>query len=78
MVRRHDVSETKPDQWVIVEPGVIVLPTTGYEIRRTSSGQYQAYHNGQPLGSPGPSLAFAKIFTVAYHMADLLAVGIEP
>jgi hypothetical protein len=66
------------DQWVIVEPGVIVLPTTGYEIRRTNKGAYQAYHEGRPLGSATTALDYLKTCTVGWHMRDLIAVGVEP
>jgi hypothetical protein len=69
---------TETYDWVIVEPGIIVLPTTGYEIRRTEAGEYQAYHNGKKIGSAWSVLGNAKACCVEPHMRDLLAVGIEP
>jgi hypothetical protein len=62
---------------VIVEPGVIVLPTTKYEIRRTEKGEYQAYHDGRKIAPPWPFIFHCKAI-VRDHMSDLLAVGIEP
>jgi hypothetical protein len=67
----------KDGAWMIVEPGIIVLPTTKYEIRRTEKGEYQAYHDGRKLKSKWDWLPGAKL-TVANHMRDLLSVGIEP
>jgi hypothetical protein len=66
------------DQWVIAEPGVIVLPTTKYEIRRTADGKFQAYHDGKKLGPPEHTLQGAKNLDVRPHMRDLIAVGVEP
>jgi hypothetical protein len=65
------------DAWVIVEPGVIVLPTTKYAIWRTENGEYQAYHDGRKIAPPWPFIVTCKSI-VKEHMRDLLAVGIEP
>lgn len=72
------MTEHSTGQWVIVEPGVIALPTTGYEIRRTDKGEYQAFHNGKRIGCTWNYIAHVKVYAVQPHMRDLLAVGIEP
>lgn len=72
------MSEQQPaqdDPWAIVEPGVIALPTTGYEIRY-ERGLYMIYRNGVRI-SCGGTLAAAKS-VVRAHMRDLLAMGLEP
>jgi hypothetical protein len=66
------------DHWVIVEPGVIMLPTTGYQIRRNASGSYQAYHGDAKIGPSWPDLPSVKSMVVRPHLRDLLAVGVEP
>jgi hypothetical protein len=70
------MSETADDQWVIVEPGVIVLPNTGYEIRY-EGGAFVGYHKGKQMPGSSQALGFAKT-VIRWHMQDLLAVGIEP
>jgi hypothetical protein len=65
------------DQWEIVEPGVLVLPTTQYEVRRTERGDYQAYHNGKKIGIAWSILYLAQS-DAHRHMRDLIAVGVEP
>ena len=70
---------TKDDHWVIVAPGVLALPTTGYVIRyEPSSGGnlFMVYHNDRRV-SVGASLAHAKS-EAARHMRDLIAIGLEP
>ena len=64
------------DQWFVVEPGVIVLPTTRYEIRYGSAG-FCIWHNGQSIWGGYQSLDAAKR-DVLLHMRNLLAVGLEP
>lgn len=75
------MGEAKDDQWTIVEPGVLALPTTGYEIRYeiTNTGLwFSVYHNGKriPLGG-AVDLGDAKRIA-ARHMRDLIAIGLEP
>jgi hypothetical protein len=76
-----DAPATREDQWVIVEPGVIVLPTTGYEIRREVVGgmdAFQPYHNGKRMAGLWALWVAGAKDNVSSHMRDLLAVGIEP
>ena len=67
------------DQWVIAAPGVIVLPTTGYEIRlNPENGKFRAYRCGKPIGAAEEHTLTMVKLVVRDHMRDLLAVGIEP
>lgn len=68
---------TTDTAWVIVEPGVLVLPTTGYEIRFDKEFQcFGLWHDGVDLGLLGSILSM-KI-NARIHMRDLMAAGVEP
>ena len=71
---------TKDDHWVIVAPGVLALPTTGYVIRykpdRSSVLPYFVYHAGRlHLGYEHLDAAKRGAHN---HMSDLIAIGLEP
>ena len=63
--------------WQVVEPGVLRLPETQFEIRYGQRyGLWSLYRLGVSLGSSA-TLAGAKAHA-AYLMRDLLEAGIEP
>jgi hypothetical protein len=63
--------------WVVVEPGVLVLPTTGYEIRFEKPTQlFAVWHDGVRL--PGLGSLETMKWSAQEHMRQLMAAGIEP
>jgi hypothetical protein len=73
MVKQDD----RKDHWVVVEPGVLKLPTTRYQIRYVKRlGRFTAWHDGRKLR--GESTLETMKWVVDQHMKDLLETGIEP
>ena len=66
--------------WVLIEPGLMSLPTTGYSIRYHSDTPYgpmfMAEWSGRSLG--GAFMLENAKSRVGSHMSDLLQVGLEP
>jgi hypothetical protein len=67
--------QTREAHWVIVEPGVIALPTTGYVIRYEGRF-FNLCHKGNSLGV-FTILADAQQTAVG-HMRDMITVGLDP
>lgn len=63
--------------WTAVEPGVIVLPTTGYEIAHDMvTGTFLVSWMGRRI-TEARTLAYAKS-EARRHMCEIIAVGREP
>jgi len=63
-------------QWVLAEPGRLVLPQTKYEIRWNGSGSPTVWWDGKSLYG-ATSIADAKQ-CMHRHMLDLIECGLEP
>lgn len=65
--------------WHIVRPGLISLPTTGYEIEHNppTSAFYVVRWKGTVVGQTTTSLSSAKGMAQS-HLNDMLDMGYEP
>ena len=64
------------ENWVVAEPGVLLLTGTGYTIEWNGDGAFQTTWRNVKLPRAG-SLSEAKN-NVSSHMRDVLAMGLEP
>jgi hypothetical protein len=63
-------------QWVLAEPGRLVLPQTKYEIRWIGTKYPWAFWDGNEI-NPGGSIEEAKRIA-ENHMRDIIEMGLEP
>lgn len=71
----------EPDtQWLIVEPGVLVLPTTRFEIvyAEQYSAPFRVRWNGREIpGGAHCAVSSAKSAALR-HMRELMKIGLDP